>query len=82
MKTDNCDKLVFHLYHKKNYLIHIRALKKELDQGLIAEIFHRVIKLSQESWLNPCIVMITEHRTEAKYFSKKVLRNFFKLMRN
>lgn len=35
MKTDKCGKRMCNLYQKKNYVIHIRALKKVLDHGLI-----------------------------------------------
>ena len=31
MKTDKCNKLVCDLYHKNNYVVHIRALKKTLN---------------------------------------------------
>ena len=35
MKIDKCNKLVYNLYDKKNYVVHIRSLKQALSQGLI-----------------------------------------------
>ena len=34
MKINNCNKLVCNLYDKKNCVVHITALKQELDHGL------------------------------------------------
>ena len=35
MKINKCSKLVCNVYNKKNYVIHIRALKQALNHGLI-----------------------------------------------
>ena len=64
---------------KKNYVIHIRALKQALNHGLIFKKVHRVIQFNQEAWLKPYIDMNTELRTEAKNDFEK---DFFKLMNN
>ena len=37
-ETDKFEKLVCNLYDKKNYVIHIQALKQALDYGLIQEL--------------------------------------------
>ena len=43
IEIDKCVKPVCNLYGKKNYIIHIRALKQGLDHGLILENFYSVI---------------------------------------
>ena len=40
MKINGVEKLVPNLYDKKNYVIHIRALKQALDHGLVLEKIH------------------------------------------
>ena len=72
MKIRKCNKLVCNLYDKKEYIVHIRALKQALNYGLILKKVHRVIQFSQEAWLKPYIEMNTKLRTE----------DFFKLMIN
>ena len=37
------------LYNKKNFIIHIKALKQELDHGLILKDVQRVIEFIKES---------------------------------
>lgn len=53
MKIDNCEKLVYNLYDKKNYVIYITPLKQALDYNLILQKVGRFIKFNQESWLKP-----------------------------
>ena len=60
MKVNKCDKLVCNLYDKKNYVVHIRALKQALNRGLILKKVHRVIEFNQEAWLKPYIDMNTK----------------------
>ena len=43
MKIGICKKLVFNLYDKKNYVVHIRSSKQTLNHGLILKKVHRVI---------------------------------------
>ena len=38
-KIDKCSELVCNLYHKKNYVVHIRSLKQALNHGLIFKKF-------------------------------------------
>ena len=75
MKINKVEKLVFNLYDKKKYVIHIRALNQALKHGLILEKVHRVIEFNQSAWLKPYIDFKTELRTQAKNdFEKDSLR--------
>ena len=79
MKINKCSKLVCNLYDKKNYTVHIRALKQASDHGLILKKVHQIIQFNQEAWLNEHISMNTELRKQAKNDFEK---EFFKLMNN
>ena len=79
MKIDKCKKLVYTLYNKKNYVVHIRSLKQALNHGLILKKTHRVIQFNQEAWLKPYGNMNTELRKKAKNDFEK---DFFKFMNN
>ena len=59
--------------------MHIRALKKALNHGLIFKKLPKVIQFNQEASLKPYIDMITELRREGKNDFEK---DFFKLMNN
>ena len=48
MKIDKCKKLVCNLYNKKNYVVHIIALKQALMHGLKLKKVHRVIRFHKE----------------------------------
>ena len=74
MKVNNCNKLVYNLYSKNNYAIHIRSLKQALNHGLILKKVHRVIQFNQEAWLKPYIDMNTELRKQATSYNKMVFR--------
>ena len=41
IKINKCNKLVCNLYHKKNYVIHIRSLKQALNNGLVLKKVHK-----------------------------------------
>ena len=71
MKIKKCNKLVCNLYDKKEYVVHIRALKQALNHGLIFKKVHRVIRLDQEAWLKPYIEVNIKFRTETKNDFKK-----------
>ena len=60
------EKLVDNLHDKTEYVIHIRNLKQELNNGLVLDKFHRVIKFNQKAWLKPYIDMNTKQRKKAK----------------
>ena len=51
MKIENVGKLVTNLHDKIKYFIYIRNLKQVLNNGLILEKVHIVIKFIQEAWL-------------------------------
>ena len=78
-KIGKCNKLVCDFHDKKNYVVHIKALKQALNHGLILKKVHRVIQFNQKAWLKPYIDMNTKLRTEAKNDFEK---DFFKLMNN
>ena len=72
-KIEKCVKLVCSIHDKKNFVVHIRALKPALKK------VQRVIQFNQEAWLKPCIDMNTKLRTVAKNDFEK---DFFKLTNN
>ena len=74
-----CNKLVCNVYDKKNYVVHIRALKQALNHGLILKKVQKVIQFNQKAWLKPYIDMNTKLRIDAKNDFEKY---FFKLMNN
>ena len=78
-KIGKCNKLVCDFHDKKNYVVHIKALKQALNHGLILKQVHRVIQFNQKAWLKPYIDMNTELRKEAKNDFEK---DFYKLMNN
>ena len=64
---------------KKEYAVHIRALKQALNRGLILKKILRFIQFNQQAWLKPHIDINTKLRTEAK---NDFENDFFKLMNN
>ena len=79
MEINHVEKLVPHLYDKKNYIIHIRALDQALSHGLILEHIHRAIEFDQSTGMKPYIDFTTQLRTQATNDFEK---DFFKLMNN
>ena len=79
MKIDICKKLVCNLRNKKNYVVHIKSLKKALNHGLKLKKVHKIIEFNQEAWLKPYIDMNTELRKVASNYFEK---DFYKLMNN
>ena len=74
MKINKCTKLTCTIQNKKNYRIHIRALKHAINHGLKLEKVHKVIEFDQEAWLKPYIDMNTDLRKQAKNdFEKEFL---------
>ena len=57
-KLEKVEKLICDIEDKEKYVIHIRALKQALNNGLILKDVHRVIKFNQEAWLKPYIVIL------------------------
>ena len=53
MEVNGHSKLVCKHNDKKNYVVHIRNIKRALEYGLKQEKVHRVIAFYQETWLKP-----------------------------
>ena len=79
MKINKSTKLICNVQDKKNYVVHIVALKQALNHGLKLAKVHKIIQFDQEAWLKPYIDMNTRLRTEAKNDFEK---DFFKLKKN
>ena len=78
-KINNTNKLITTLEDKKNYIVHIKALKQALNHGLKLTKVNRVIEFKQKPWMTKYIDKNTKLRKEAKNEAEK---NFFKLMNN
>ena len=65
-KLEKLEKLVCSIEDKEKYVIHIRALKQALNNGLKLKKVHRIIKFQQKVWLKSNIDMNTKLRKEAK----------------
>ena len=78
-KIGKFNNLVHDFHDKKNYVVHIKALKQALNHGSILKKVHRVIQFNQKAQLKPYIDMNTELKKEVKNDFEK---DFFKLMNN
>ena len=79
MRVNRCNKLVCNLYHKNNYIIHIRNLKQALNRGLMLKNVYKIIQFNQEAWLKEYIDTNNKLRKKAKSDFEK---DFFRLMSN
>ena len=66
IKLEKVEKRVCSIEDKEKYVIHIRALKQVLNNGLKLKRVQRVIKFKQKAWLETYIDMNTKLRKEAK----------------
>ena len=78
-RIEKVEKLVCSIEDKEKYVIHIRALKQALNNGLKLKQVHRVIKFQQKAWLKLYIDMNTKLSKKAK---NKFEKDFLKLMNN
>ena len=78
-KVNKVEKLICDIEDKKKYVIHIRALKQALNNGLRFKKVHRIIQFKQKAWLKLYIDTNTELRKNEKNEFEK---NFFKLKNN
>ena len=76
---EKTNKLVLNVMDKKEYVLHISALKFYLQHGLHLKKVHRAISFKQENFLKPFIEFNTEKRKNANNDFEKDL---FKLMNN
>ena len=79
IKINKCNKLVCNFCDKKNYVVHIRALKQALKHSLRLKKIHKAIRFYQKAWLKTYIGKNTKLRKKAK---NDFERDFFKLMNN
>ena len=79
MKINGVEKLIPNLYHKRRYVIHIRALEQALKHGLVLECIHKAIEFKQSAWMKEYINFNTKLRTAAANDFEK---DFYKLMNN
>ena len=63
---DKTTKLVATLEDKKEYVVHISALKQAFNNKLILKKMHKVIEFKQRAWMKPYIDKNTKLRSESK----------------
>ena len=65
-KIEKVERLVCTVQEKEKYVVHVRALKQALNNGLLLKKVFRVIQFNQKAWLKPYINMNAKLRKEAK----------------
>ena len=66
MKIGKVEKLVANLHDKIEYVIPIRNLKEALNNGLVLEKLHRIIKFKQKARVKRYTDINTDLRKKAK----------------
>ena len=66
MKIGKVEKLVANLHDKIEYVIPIRNLKEALNNGLVLEKVHRIIKFKQKARVKPYTDINTDLRKKEK----------------
>ena len=66
MKIQKVEKLEVNLHDKKEYVIHMKNLKRALYHGLVLKKVQRVIKFNQKAWLKTYTGMNTKLKKKAK----------------
>ena len=79
MEINKCKTLVFNLYDKKKYVVHINFFKTSIKSWIKVKKIHRINEFNQKAWLKPYIDMNTELGKLARNDFEKDL---FKLMNN
>ena len=74
-KVNTVEKLICDIEDKKNYVIHIRALKQALNNGLRLKKVHRIIQFKQKAWLKTYIGTNTELRKMQRMNLRKISLN-------
>ena len=70
-------RLTQNFFDKKNYVVHVKALKFYMEQGIILDKVHRGIQFRQSPWMKPYIDHCTQKRINAE---SKFEKDFFKLL--
>ena len=65
-KINKCKKLICSIENKEKYVVHIRSLKRALNNGLKLKAVHKVIQFNQKAWLQSSIDMNNTLRKEAQ----------------
>ena len=76
-KVNKVEKLICDIEDKKKYVIHIRALKQALNNGLRLKKVHKIIQFKQEAWLKVCIDMNTELKKMQRMNLRKISLNLW-----
>ena len=69
-KVNKVEKVICSIEDKKKYVIHITALKQELNYGLKLKKVHSIILFKQKAWLTVYMDMNTKLRKNAKNLRK------------
>ena len=76
---EKVEQLLLTLKDKEKYTVHVQLLKFYLEQGLVLEKVHRVVRFKQSAWLEPYVRFNTDKRKQS---TSDFQKDFFKLMNN